>query len=140
MNTKNESFNVTEGLVRLNKDNYRKPTIEKDGIFNVYRDLEHCPVKCVWISDDETKNDNIVCVKVPLGTTAYRFMPGERIRVQICSGCHPRWMRNYGTKESVNDLANVIIIYSILFLSFLCLISSYLFLSFCVSSHVSTMN
>ena len=26
-----------------------------------------------------------------IGVTAYRFEPGHRIRLQVCSGAHPRW-------------------------------------------------
>jgi hypothetical protein len=43
----------------------------------------------------------IQCVHVQLGSCALRLRAGERLRLQVCSGAHPRWMRNYGTGEDV---------------------------------------
>jgi putative CocE/NonD family hydrolase len=40
-------------------------------------------------------------VTVDLGTTAHRFAPGHRIRVQVAGGSHPRFARNTGTGEPV---------------------------------------
>ena len=42
------------------------------------------------------------------GNTAYEFRAGHRIRIQVCSGAHPRWMRNYGTDESVATATRMI--------------------------------
>jgi uncharacterized protein len=40
-----------------------------------------------------------VTVTVSLSPTAYRFQPGQRIRLQISGGAHPRFARNTGTGE-----------------------------------------
>jgi len=38
-------------------------------------------------------------VELSLSATACAFMPGERIRLQVSSGAHPRFARNLGTGE-----------------------------------------
>lgn len=38
-------------------------------------------------------------VAVTLWPTACRFAPGERLRLQVSGGAHPRWARNPGTGE-----------------------------------------
>jgi putative CocE/NonD family hydrolase len=38
-------------------------------------------------------------VTVAMSTTAYRFRPGHRIRLQVSAGAHPRFARNTGTGE-----------------------------------------
>jgi putative CocE/NonD family hydrolase len=43
--------------------------------------------------------DGIAHVRVPLWPTAHRFATGNRIRVQVSSGAHPRFARNPGTGE-----------------------------------------
>ena len=35
-------------------------------------------------------------VDVMLGSTACRFRRGHRLRLQVCSAAHPRWLRNLG--------------------------------------------
>ncbi len=39
------------------------------------------------------------CLAIDLWATAYRFLPGHRLRLQVSSGAHPRWSRNLGTGE-----------------------------------------
>jgi putative CocE/NonD family hydrolase len=46
-----------------------------------------------------TGADEITCVTVRLWPTAYRFIRGHRIRVQVSSGAFPRYARNPGTGE-----------------------------------------
>ncbi|MFV0524838.1 MAG: CocE/NonD family hydrolase [Acidimicrobiales bacterium] len=41
----------------------------------------------------------VVAVELPLWPTAHRFGTGHRIRVQVCSGAHPRYARNLGSAE-----------------------------------------
>ncbi len=41
-------------------------------------------------------------VRLVLDDTAYRFLPGHRIRLQISAGAHPRYARNLGTGEPVS--------------------------------------
>jgi putative CocE/NonD family hydrolase len=38
-------------------------------------------------------------IRVNLWSTAYHFRPGERIRLQVSSGAHPRFARNLGSGE-----------------------------------------
>jgi len=47
--------------------------------------------------DDGTRN-----VAFDLWPTAHRFAAGHRIRLQVSSGAHPRYMRNPGTGEDPN--------------------------------------
>ena len=46
---------------------------------------------------------------VSLWQTAYTFAPGERLRVQITSSCHPRWDRNLNTGKLAFDSAEVLV-------------------------------
>jgi putative CocE/NonD family hydrolase len=46
---------------------------------------------------------------VSLWQTAYTFAPGERLRVQITSSCHPRWDRNLNTGKLAYDSAETIV-------------------------------
>jgi putative CocE/NonD family hydrolase len=39
-------------------------------------------------------------VDVDMWATAYRFPRGNRLRLQVSSGAHPRWSRNLGTGEA----------------------------------------
>lgn len=43
-------------------------------------------------------------VTVELNPTAVTFIRGSRIRLQVCSGAHPRWMRNLGGSGELTDL------------------------------------
>jgi putative CocE/NonD family hydrolase len=43
--------------------------------------------------------DGVLSVRVALWPTAQRFRRGHRIRVQVSSGAHPRFVRNLGTGE-----------------------------------------
>jgi putative CocE/NonD family hydrolase len=38
-------------------------------------------------------------IQIDLWPTAYRFRRGQRIRVQVASGAHPRFARNLGSRE-----------------------------------------
>jgi putative CocE/NonD family hydrolase len=46
---------------------------------------------------------------VSLWQTAYTFAPGERLRVQITSSCHPRWDRNLNTGRLAFDSAETLV-------------------------------
>jgi putative CocE/NonD family hydrolase len=45
------------------------------------------------------RNDGALRVRLALWPTAQRFRKGHRIRVQVSSGAHPRFVRNLGTGE-----------------------------------------
>merc|ERR1712032_237403 len=47
-------------------------------------------------------------VRVDMGNTASLFHEGHCIRLQVCSGAHPRWMRNYQTGEEVADAIDMV--------------------------------
>jgi hypothetical protein len=49
--------------------------------------------------------DGVLQVTIDFWATAYRFRPGQRIRLQVASGAHPRWARNHGTGEPVASAA-----------------------------------
>ena len=44
-------------------------------------------------------SDGVAAVRFELWPTAHRFAAGNRIRIQISSGAHPRYARNPGTGE-----------------------------------------
>ncbi|MGO4855818.1 CocE/NonD family hydrolase [Arthrobacter sp. 2MCAF14] len=46
---------------------------------------------------------------VSLWQTAYTFAPGERLRVQVTSSCHPRWDRNLNTGKRAYDSDETIV-------------------------------
>jgi putative CocE/NonD family hydrolase len=46
---------------------------------------------------------------VSLWQTACTFVPGERLRVQITSSCHPRWDRNLNTGRLAFDSAEALV-------------------------------
>ena len=43
-----------------------------------------------------------------VASTAYEFKSGNRLRIQICSGAHPKWLRNYGTNDAVASAVNML--------------------------------
>jgi uncharacterized protein len=49
--------------------------------------------------DGDVDEDGVAHVRVELWPTAHRFAAGNRIRVQVSSGAHPRFARNPGTGE-----------------------------------------
>ena len=53
----------------------------------------------VAVEGSEAGPDRVVRVAFPLWPTAYRFLAGHRVRVQVSSGAHPRYARNPGTGE-----------------------------------------
>ena len=46
---------------------------------------------------------------VSLWQTAYTFSPGDRLRVQVTSSCHPRWDRNLNTGRLAYDSAETMV-------------------------------
>jgi uncharacterized protein len=47
--------------------------------------------------------DEVSRVSVTLWPTACRLRPGQRLRVQVSGGAHPRWARNPGTGEALGS-------------------------------------
>ena len=52
-------------------------------------------------NEGELQRDVSSPIEVDMWATAYRFRRGHSIRVQVSSGAHPRWNRNFGTGEPV---------------------------------------
>jgi hypothetical protein len=52
--------------------------------------------------------DGITAVDVTLSATAHRFLRGHRIRVQVSSGAHPRFVRNAGTGEAFGSAVRLV--------------------------------
>lgn len=46
---------------------------------------------------------------VSMWDTAFTFAPGERLRVQITSSCHPRWDRNLNTGKLAYESAETVV-------------------------------
>ena len=53
--------------------------------------------------------DGSLHLQLDLWPTAYRFQRGQRIRVQISSGAHPRFVRNLGTGEPMATSTKLVI-------------------------------
>jgi putative CocE/NonD family hydrolase len=69
--------------------------VKKDG-----RSLNICEGICrISPASEERGIDGNIQIDLDLGATAFRFQPGERIRLHICSAAHPRWAANLGTGE-----------------------------------------
>ncbi|MBK8900434.1 MAG: CocE/NonD family hydrolase [Anaerolineaceae bacterium] len=49
----------------------------------------------------EPQPDGSLLVEVDMTVTAYQFLPGHRLRLQVSSGAHPHISRNLGTGEPV---------------------------------------
>ena len=49
------------------------------------------------------QEDGALCIKLELWPTANRFRRGQRIRLQVSSGAHPRFARNPGSGECVGE-------------------------------------
>jgi putative CocE/NonD family hydrolase len=56
----------------------------------------------------EPDGDGLRRVQLELSPTAVRFEPGERIRLQLSSGAHPRFLRNTGSGEPVGTAARLV--------------------------------
>jgi putative CocE/NonD family hydrolase len=68
---------------------------ERGRSFNVCDGLERVsPLRSRPRTEDGTWT-----IRVPLWATAHCFRAGHRIRVQVTSGAHPRFIRNLGTDE-----------------------------------------
>ena len=49
----------------------------------------------------ELQPDGTRCIEVDMSATAYRFPAKHRLRLQVSSGAHPRFGRNYGVNDPV---------------------------------------
>jgi hypothetical protein len=66
------SINICDGLIRVNN-----------------------------LARDSQPSQGLIHVEIDLWATAYRFVRGHRVRLQVSSGAHPRWARNLGTGEPI---------------------------------------
>jgi putative CocE/NonD family hydrolase len=51
----------------------------------------------------EIQPDGSLRIKIDLWATAYRFLPGHRIRLLVSSSAHPRWARHTNTANPLTD-------------------------------------
>jgi uncharacterized protein len=49
----------------------------------------------------ERQDEGVLCVRLELWPTAFHFKSGQRIRLQVSSGAHPRFPRNPGSGERI---------------------------------------
>ncbi|MDV6264658.1 CocE/NonD family hydrolase [Rhodococcoides yunnanense] len=80
VDTKNRSFNIVDGIKRLNPQS-------------------------VPACDARDVGDGVLAVDVELFPTAYRVEAGHRLRVQIAGGASPRYASNTGTGEALTSTA-----------------------------------
>ncbi len=52
--------------------------------------------------------DGTLRITLDLWPTAYRFLAGHRIRLQVSSGAHPRFARNPGTGEPLGTAKTLV--------------------------------
>lgn len=91
------SYNVTDGMVREIME--RKEGKEEGTLTCAPGDRDSASASVVAAGecdDDIPVTHEPRQVNVSLGATAKLFPAGHRIRLQVCSGDHPRWMRNSG--------------------------------------------
>ncbi len=55
----------------------------------------------IRLTPDNTvpQSNGLLHIQIEIWPTAYRFSRGQRIRLQVSSGAHPRFVRNPGTGE-----------------------------------------
>ncbi len=92
VNSAGVSKNITDGMCRV------IATSDEDSHIST-SNPEHYNGQCTHVCP--TNSDGICRVDFSIGSTAYRFLTGERIRLQFCSGAHPRWARNLGYNDPV---------------------------------------
>ena len=56
----------------------------------------------------ERADDGGIRVRIDLWPTAHRFAAGHRIRLQVSSGAHPRYLRNPGTGEDSDSAREIV--------------------------------
>jgi putative CocE/NonD family hydrolase len=61
--------------------------------------VRHTPGQGEAQSDGAPQTDGVLKITIELWPTANCFLRGHRLRLQVCSGGHPRWNRNLGTGE-----------------------------------------
>jgi putative CocE/NonD family hydrolase len=53
--------------------------------------------------------DGVLRVRIDLWPTAYRFLRGHRVRLQVASGAHPRFARNPGSGEPLGSATTLVV-------------------------------
>lgn len=56
----------------------------------------------------ERQEDGSLRIEIALSPTAYRFQPGQRLRLLVASGAHPRFARNPGTGRSLTESSELL--------------------------------
>ncbi|MFX1373888.1 MAG: CocE/NonD family hydrolase [Promethearchaeota archaeon] len=79
VNPSGRSINICDGIIRLTPGKYIR------------------------------ESDGSIKININLWPTAYRFLYKHRIRLQVSSGAHPRFLRNFGTGEPLATATKLII-------------------------------
>ena len=58
---------------------------------------------CMSLGVENDGQNILLRLRIEIGVTAFTFQPGQALRLQICSGAHSRWLRNYGTGEKIDN-------------------------------------
>ncbi|MCL2323736.1 MAG: CocE/NonD family hydrolase [Oscillospiraceae bacterium] len=62
--------------------------------------------RVIFKSSDKFKDNAIAQIVIQMNPTAYEFAAGHKIRLQVSSGAHPMYSRNFGTAASNDIKAN----------------------------------
>lgn len=57
----------------------------------------------------DAQPDGSLRIVIDLWATAHRFRRGHRLRLQVSSGAHPRWSRNFGTSEPIGSATGMVV-------------------------------
>ena len=78
------SINICDGMMRISPEK-----------------LSSTDKSCVVVGRKSNGGNDVLRLNIEIGVTAFTFHPGQCIRLQICSGAHSRWLRNYGTNKPI---------------------------------------
>ena len=80
------SINICDGMMRISPEK-----------------LSGADKNCSVVDRKSNEENTVLRLNVEIGVTAFTFQPGQCVRLQICSGAHSRWLRNYGTSEPIEN-------------------------------------
>ena len=79
------SINICDGMMRISPDT-----------------ISETDSNCMSLGvEDDGQPQITLRLTFEIGVTAFKFQPGQAVRLQVCSGAHSRWCRNYGTGEEI---------------------------------------
>jgi uncharacterized protein len=79
------SINICDGMMRVSPDT-----------------ISETDSNCMRLGVEDSGQQKIILrLTIEIGVTAFKFQQGQAVRLQVCSGAHSRWCRNYGTGEEL---------------------------------------